>query len=1219
MFTSGRVVFVFGLYALLATVSAILKQPERNPLDTGIEFVLIRDEVTRPCLGEFATTLTCLLRKPNKFTYCSEKRCKAISIILFILIAQSGDIETNPGPNTKYPCGICAKNVAWNAKAIQCDGCNIWFHSRCANIGPRSFSLLRSSSLTWICTNCGIPNLSSSLCVDIDDYSSPNKYDKLSQSNYSNTSKPIPPIQTIPTSSTPRKDFVQHPDIGVTEINESQTSDNSPPVHRNISSHANSEVSEPESPITSPSTLSISRSLDMTPLNTPKDQFSCVVINFQSVRNKQTELYNILSSMSPDVVIGNETHLQQDYRNSEILPHDIPSELQYKIFRKDRGMLTDKGGGGVMVMVKPEYDCEECPDLDSDCEIKWVRVITSSKEPILIGTFYREPKSPLETLDQLNNSLILIKTSKKYSQSKIILGGDFNLGDIDWETGSAPSGARDKAHCIKLCNILNEHCLEQMNRQPTRQGRLLDLFITSHPSLVQKCYTCPPIGLADHDVLAVNTLLRPTPQKKLTRTVYDYKKANWDSIQSSLTQFKDSFFKTCNNNSVEDNWNNFKSSIFSAMDESIPKKQLKTKPDVPWMTNEIKRMIRKKHRLYKRIKQSNDQNLKEQFKELRITVRNKLHSSYYKYLNSMLDPETDTASKSFWKYIKSRKQDTMNIGTLRASGRVADTPGEKATMLNEQFTSVFTKETNSDLPDLGPSPHQSMPNINISVNGVIKCLERLNEKKATGPDKIPITILKKFSKTIAPVLAFIYQQSLNTGEVPSDWKNANVVPIYKKGDRTKPENYRPVSLTAVASKMMEHILVSQIMDHLDNGNILHENQHGFRAKRSCEAQLIMTTDDLAKDLNNKHKVDMAILDFSKAFDKVSHRRLSHKLDYYGIRGNTRRWIDNFLTGRQQQVVIDNASSDSSPVTSGVPQGTVLGPALFLIYINDICNNINSTIRLFADDCVVYRPITSPEDNQILQEDLGRLEQWGDTWSMEFNVKKCAIMQFSSSNAKSIHKYFMKGEQLEQVQHHPYLGVELSDNLKFNQHIDNITKKASSILGFLKRNLKHCPQKVKERAYQSLVRPKLEYSSPVWNPQQKTQVNQLEQIQRNAARFVCNRPFNPNNPDSVTDMMTTLRWTPLYQRRILSDVTFMYKLFNGLVAIPPSYHPTLATTRSTRTSHTAKFIPPHCRVNVYQHSFIPRTVPHWNNLPETVVTAPTLESFKGQLQQAPLKI
>ena len=420
-------------------------------------------------------------------------------------------------------------------------------------------------------------------------------------------------------------------------------------------------------------------------------------------------------------------------------------------------------------------------------------------------------------------------------------------------------------------------------------------------------------------------------------------------------------------------------------------------------------------------------------------MRNKLHSSYHRYLNNLLDPEKDTTSKSFWKYIKARKQDTMGIGTLKSGVSIADTPLEKANMLNNQFTSVFTKENQEYIPDKGPSPFKPMDKITITDAGVTKCINRLNEKKASGPDKIPITILKKTAIAITPVLSFIFQQSLDTGEIPQDWKNANVVPIFKKGDRTKPENYRPVSLTAVISKMLEHIIVSQIMDHLDRQNILHENQHGFRAKRSCESQLLMTSDDIARQLNQGNQVDMAILDFSKAFDKVPHIRLSNKLHYYGIQGSTRIWIDNFLSNRQQQVVVDNATSITTQVTSGVPQGTVLGPCLFLIYINDIGDYVTSTIRLFADDCVLYRPVTNNTDNKQLQEDLNKLVNWSNTWQMEFNVKKCAIMQFTNTSKKKPYEYTMKGELLDIVQHHPYLGVELSDTTLQHTHRQYLQK------------------------------------------------------------------------------------------------------------------------------------------------------------------------------------
>ena len=405
------------------------------------------------------------------------------------------------------------------------------------------------------------------------------------------------------------------------------------------------------------------------------------------------------------------------------------------------------------------------------------------------------------------------------------------------------------------------------------------------------------------------------------------------------------------------------------MDRNIPKKTVKSKADTPWMTNKIKRMIRKKKRLYKKAKKSSNKSDSKTFHDYRKSVRTLLHTEYYKYINNLLEPENDSSSKSFWKYIKSQKQDSVSIGTLKDNGNIAESAKKKAEMFYGQFCSVFTKEDMENMPDKGQSPYRVMPTINISLNGVIGCVKRLNPRKACGPDKMPILVLKETSNEIAPILQHIFQKSLNTGEIPSDWKNANIVPIFKKGDRTKPANYRPVSLTAVVSKMLEHIVVAQIMDHLDRNNILHENQHGFRAHRSCESQLLLTTDDINRSINQGRQVDMGILDFAKAFDKVSHRRLALKMSYYGIRNGTLNWITEFLCGRQQQVVVDGETSEPAEVTSGVPQGTVLGPTLFLIYINDIADNINSTIRLFADDSVVYRQINSPDDHRILQEDL----------------------------------------------------------------------------------------------------------------------------------------------------------------------------------------------------------------------------------------------------------
>ena len=304
--------------------------------------------------------------------------------------------------------------------------------------------------------------------------------------------------------------------------------------------------------------------------------------------------------------------------------------------------------------------------------------------------------------------------------------------------------------------------------------------------------------------------------------------------------------------------------------------------------------------------------------------------------------------------MNSLKSDSIGIPSLKkASGDLESNNTKKAEILNDQFKKVFTKE-NTTLPPEPNCNYSTMPDFTITNNGVAKLLKDLKLHKAPGPDGIPAEILKLAADEVAPALGCIFQKSLDTGTLPSDWLCANVAPIFKKGDRSVASNYRPISLTSICCKTMEHIIHSNITKHFDNLSIITNKQHGFRKQHSCETQLILTVNDLASVLDLRSQVDMIIMDFSKAFDTVPHNRLLQKLNRYGIRNNTLTWIANFLTHRKQRVVVGGDYSTWTEVTSGVPQGTVLGPLLFLVYINDLPDNVQSTVRLFADDCVVYR-------------------------------------------------------------------------------------------------------------------------------------------------------------------------------------------------------------------------------------------------------------------------
>lgn len=341
---------------------------------------------------------------------------------------------------------------------------------------------------------------------------------------------------------------------------------------------------------------------------------------------------------------------------------------------------------------------------------------------------------------------------------------------------------------------------------------------------------------------------------------------------------------------------------------------------------------------------------------------------------------------------------------------------------------------------------------------------------------------------------------------------------------------------------------------------------------------------------------------------MSHERLLHKLQFYGINQTLCTWVHSFLSGRQQRVVIDGCPSTLLPVTSGVPQGTVLGPILFLIFINDIAENIKSDIRLFADDCLLYRTITTSEDHHILQQDLDRLLHWADAWQMQFNADKCFVMPTTLARSPSTYDYTIKNKALATTQSHPYLGVELHHKLNWGPHIAKITGKANRILGFLRRNLKNCTRQVKEKTYQAMVRPHIEYASTVWDPYTKDHINQINMVQRRAARFVLHRY---GRLDSPTQMLNQLGWPSPVRRRTEFRLIFLYKIIYHLVAVPSYYLPPPAQTR-TRSSHTLKFQRYQPNIQAFQYSLLPRTIPTWNNLPASVVSAPTLDLFKQGL-------
>ena len=577
----------------------------------------------------------------------------------------------------------------------------------------------------------------------------------------------------------------------------------------------------------------------------------------------------------------------------------------------------------------------------------------------------------------------------------------------------------------------------------------------------------------------------------------------------------------------------------------------------------------------------------QRYRKLKDMCKRACRQAHAAYLHNIVSQDLASNPKKFWSYIKGKNCDSNGVAPLKANDGITYSDKQmRANILNYQFSSVFNQSENiTTIKDKGPSPYAAMPQINITIPTVFKLLKNLNVHKATGPDNVSTRLLKTVAAQISPSLTTFFQASLNQGRLPKQWKQANVVPIFKKGEKSCAANYRPVSLTSVCCKVLEHILSSSIMKHLKQHNILTDAQHGFRKERSCETQLILTLHDLARSIDNNEQMDVILLDFSKAFDKVPHERLLHKTKHYGIQDNTLAWLRDFLSGRSQKVLVEGMESSIAPVLSGVPQGSVLGPLMFLIYINDLPEYIeSSTVRLFADDCVVYRKIKNQADGNILQEDLNRLQQWERDWLMDFHPQKCQLLRVTNKKKQVQTEYKIHGHTLENVEGAKYLGITIDRGLNWNNHICNITKKANSTKAFLQRNLNQCPTKTKAACYEYLVRPLLEYACTLWDPWSKKNINQLEAVQRRSARFAMG---DHSRYSSVTAMLKELRWTTLVERRTRFKAVMLYRIVNHQVAIRTEDY--LIPSTAPSKGHTNKFLLPYARTQVFKYSFFPSAI------------------------------
>ncbi len=389
----------------------------------------------------------------------------------------------------------------------------------------------------------------------------------------------------------------------------------------------------------------------------------------------------------------------------------------------------------------------------------------------------------------------------------------------------------------------------------------------------------------------------------------------------------------------------------------------------------------------------------------------------------------------------------------------------------------------------------------FTTKKVFKALKKLPNKLSRTPDCFPAYFLKRLAKVIAEPLAIIFQMSFDFGELPLDWKIALLNLLFKKGTKSLKENYRPISLTSFSCKLMEQLVKEELLVFFHI--ILSRFQHGFKAKSSTITQLLETFNEWTLALKDKFLIDVIYLDFAKAFDTVSHQKLLYKLEKYGVSGKFLKWIKEFLVGREIKVVINNSVSKSFPVRSSVPQGSVLGPFLFLVYINDIVDCVKfSQIRLFADDIKLFVK-SSSKDYHIqtlrLQQDLDRIHSWSQDWQLQLSNHKCEVLHIRNHSKELICKYKLGNNVLATTELVRDLGVYISHDLKFSKHCEITAKKAMRVTSLIFRTFNSNSRNNFLRAYKSYVRPILEYASAVWNPYLQNDINILEKVQQNFTR------------------------------------------------------------------------------------------------------------------------
>jgi len=835
-----------------------------------------------------------------------------------------------------------------------------------------------------------------------------------------------------------------------------------------------------------------------------------------------------------------------------------------------------------------------------------------------LTSIYRSPNS-----GNINNANIdeFFKICGRAKRQHEIIVGDFNRKNIDWSTET--STAQNDMPFLEATrdSFLIQHVNKPTRARSSDQPALLDLFFTTNEDDIETLEVDTPIGKSDHAVVKVAYRVKPVSQAD--RYVMDFKKADFNKMRQRLSIDWEEYFKSCGDN-IDEIWKKFVTLFREAENECIPRRAVKVgqkKYQYPFDRKTL-RIRKKKYRLWKKYVTSNDSKTYQEYCRCRNQLR-RMTRKCIKDHEKRIAGNAKKNSKVFWAYVNSKTKLKAHIPDLYAKENAkleikANSNEDKANMLGEFFASVFTKEPEWSwvLDETKYSDISERCCVHFNKDEVAVRLKKMNPNKSPGPDGLYPRVFKEIADVLVDPLHYIFRTSIKTGKLPTEWKTASITAIYKnKGSKNYVGNYRPISLTSIVCKMLESIIRDNILEYLKKNEILSDKQFGFLKGRSTVLQLLKVVDRWTEIIEEGGVVDVVYCDFQKAFDTVPHRRLLIVLKHYGIIDPVLSWIADFLRNRKQTVFVHGCPSQEFDVTSGVPQGSVLGPLLFICYINLMIEQAKEAdMFLYADDLKLFKQINNEEDTLELQKNIDQLYDWTCYSLLKFHPGKCEAMRVKSQrkSGEQVGTYDIDGVKVRGVSKVDDLGVTCDENLTFEDHICKKVKKANALMGVIRRTFNHLDKEVFKQLFVSIVRPHLEYGAPIWNPHHKHLITLVENVQRRATKQI---PGMRNL--SYKERLKLLLLPTLEYRRYRGDMIEAFKMAHGLYDEKVTTGFLFAEQQSQPyylRGHPYIIRKEKCLRDVRKYAFRCRITNQWNHLPDHVVCAPTLNSFKNRLDK-----